>query len=126
AFAARGCNFDVVDSVGQTLLNSSIADGEYKLVRWLLAHGVRADRRNRTADETALHWLAFDQQHMEADLVDLLVKQGADVNAVNTSGETPLRAAAGAERCDIAPGCSCPDPDRPPRCASKAPMIRAL
>src|SRR5204863_9883222 len=67
AFAARGCNFDVVDSVGQTLLNSSIADGEYKLVRWLLAHGVRADRRNRTADETALHWLAFDQQHMEAD-----------------------------------------------------------
>src|SRR5436190_1540768 len=35
-------------------------------------------------------------------------------------------AARGAERCDIAPGCSCPDPDRPPRCASKAPMIRAL
>lgn len=83
--------------------------GHWKMVDFLLVHGARADARNATTGETALHSaLAKAGRPYILHVVKLLVAHGADVNArtnpgkttqafmrdVRTQGETPLHRAA--------------------------------
>src|ERR1700704_4847766 len=52
----------------------------------------KVDVKSASADgTTALHWAAHNG---DADLVDRLIKAGADVNAKNEFGSTPLVEAA--------------------------------
>jgi hypothetical protein len=64
----------------------SAADGQERLVKAFLAHGVPVDSRTLRGT-TALHAAAMAGQ---LDLVQLLIARGADINAVNRYGNSPL------------------------------------
>src|SRR6478609_8484097 len=58
----------------------------------LLQAGTRASVNQRSVDgTTALHWAVYND---DADLAGRLIKAGADVNARNDYGATPLSQAA--------------------------------
>ena len=69
-------------------------------VRQLLSDGTEVDGRQPDG-ATALHWATYRE---DLDTVDLLLRAGADVDAVNRLGATPLWLAAsatGARQCQM-------------------------
>src|SRR4051812_35884626 len=67
-------------------------DNDSTKVRALLEARPHADVNVRTADGTsALHWAVY---HNDTDLVERLIAAGANVNARNDYGATPLSEAA--------------------------------
>jgi ankyrin repeat protein len=75
---------------GEFPLYSQAAGGNYDEVKRLLEAG--ADATMRTAYRwTALHWAAGNGH---AEVVELLLEYGADVNAVSDTGRTPLQMAS--------------------------------
>jgi len=90
---------------GRTLLHVAVQRGDLDIVKLLLNSNVDA---NVTDDEgcTPLHDLAGRGVLVDTlnskDYVDLLVTHGADVNARNKKGETPLFLAVGAVTSNVA------------------------
>lgn len=88
----KGASVDATDSVGKTPLMWAIefADRE-AIVDELLAHGPNLEARDSMGN-TALHYCAArrENQHMTHMLVQKLVTFGADLNATNSLGQTPL------------------------------------
>ncbi len=88
---------------GRTLLMDvagSWGSGERRLVesalREIIARGAEVSAQDANTGDTALHAVVRDVvracSHFHCPLVDILVAAGADINARNTSGETPLMA----------------------------------
>jgi ankyrin repeat protein len=106
---ARGCNVDTVGADGETPLERAFNDRpiDARGANWLLAHGAVANRRYDPEGTTILHWLARGDDPNGAELVEALVRAGADVDAVDPVGQTPLFTAMHSlQRCD-SPTCSC-------------------
>ena len=76
---------------------------------------------------TPLHDLAESDDSESLAAVARQIRNGADVNAVTSDGETPLNLATRVTTCADTPRCSCSAPDRP-SCPYKGNtrMIRAL
>ncbi len=77
-------------------LEVALASGKYDAARVLIKHKARADYALPELGTTALMALAFEHKFSDAarDMVALLVEHGADVNAADAKGNTPLHWAA--------------------------------
>ncbi len=82
-------NINFVDDGGATLLNLAVASGDAdsEMVQFLVDHGALVDVPSGTEKWTALHFAAYT---LRRDLVQVLLNAGADANAEDSSGDTPL------------------------------------
>lgn len=80
-----GADADVIDGCGEWPLKEAAGNNDVAWMRWLLERGVVVDRTG--TGETALH-AAVAADAREA--IDLLLAAGADVNASDVDGFTPL------------------------------------
>jgi ankyrin repeat protein len=87
--AASARDLNQTDSDGRTPLMHAVlsSDANPAVVQTLLDRGADA-----TASDADRHWTAlhFAAQNKQAALIPLLVSSGADVNAVDRDGRTPL------------------------------------
>jgi cytohesin len=79
---AAGADVNVFDNSGDTPLMSAVRKSDVATVSKLVAAGAQLDVQYG-GDGTALHFAC-------RKIVDVLISAGADVNAVNRHGETPL------------------------------------
>jgi len=82
----NGLDINAVDSGGRTLLMEAVIKGDHTLVDILLANGADPNMRDRR-NWTPLHFAA---QSYDADSVHKLVEHGAEINAQNDFGNTPI------------------------------------
>src|SRR5215471_15948326 len=81
-----GADANSVDPTGETTLMTAAKIGDLEAVRTLLDGGAKVDTTDPTFKQTAL-MIAVRENHPE--VVALLVKRGANVNAQTRTGETP-------------------------------------
>jgi ankyrin repeat protein len=81
-----GADANSVDPTGETTLMTAAKVGDLEAVRTLLDGGAKVDTTDPTFKQTAL-MVAVRENHPE--VVALLVKRGANVNAQTRTGETP-------------------------------------
>jgi len=128
AALARGCAIDAIRAGSQPLLIWSVSD-DPKLARWLLAHGASPAVHPPNDSVTALDYVAMDSDQEDVELLDLLVRHGADVNGGPAGGKTPLHFAVEQRHCVEKRGCNCYEEEsKLPACEwrSNRRMIRAL
>lgn len=84
---AAGASANAVGRFGRTPLHRAVRGGHISVVRALLSSpGTRLNDRQEGGD-SALHEAASNGH---TEIVELLIAAGADVNAANDLGETPL------------------------------------
>ncbi len=88
-FHSRGADINRTNRLGEQALQLAAWRGQLAAVRWLVERGARLDRDG--PEWSALHYAVFAGH---ADIVDLLLGRGADINALSTNGSTPLMMAA--------------------------------
>jgi cytohesin len=90
---SRGADVNAVDRAGCTALSLATFDDQLPIVELLLAHKANVNEPSTGVekDDSALH-IATEKGYV--NLVSLLLTNGADVNAANRPGRTPLSYAA--------------------------------
>ncbi|VUC29543.1 unnamed protein product [Clonostachys rosea] len=73
---------------GDSAIHIAANAGYCGVVEQLVAHGANVDARNALTDNTPLH--IATQRLGTLDMVQTLVQLGANINAVNRTGQTPL------------------------------------
>ena len=79
-------------------IHGAAINGYKEVLKILLKNGVDVDSREFCSDRTPLHWAA---QEGRIDAGRYLIEQGANINKLNKSGETPLRIAIGEDNIDF-------------------------
>ncbi|NXL50922.1 ASB10 protein, partial [Podilymbus podiceps] len=85
-----GADPEAVSEEGYKPLHLCKSPDSIKCVQQLLQHGARVNSQTEEEDDTALHVAA---RHGLADHVQLLLRYGAELEAKNKEGQTPLNAA---------------------------------
>jgi ankyrin repeat protein len=85
-----GADLKVTDLHGETLLMAAARRGSVKLVQELIGLGLNVNQRDRNGS-TALHYTTCADGLCSAkEVAALLLDNGAYIDSVNDSGETPL------------------------------------
>ncbi|XP_058802848.1 ankyrin-3-like [Phymastichus coffea] len=84
---SKGCRADARDKSGSTPLHVAAMHADSCAIQLLIEHGARVDCRNNDM-ETPLHF-AMRNKQFESTAIQL-VELGADVNAKDSKGQTPL------------------------------------
>jgi ankyrin repeat protein len=82
----HGANIDAPDQQGNTPIHESLMSGRTQIAQLLIKRGARFD-----ANEM-LHAVVANQV-ADRDVIELLVKKGADFNHRDENGDTPLHVA---------------------------------
>ncbi len=84
-----GANLNETDEDGSNALMHAILaeDADTKMVRFLIDAGIDVKTHDGDQKWTALHFAARDQLQ---DIVEILLENGADPNAVECFGNTPI------------------------------------
>ncbi|KAJ0159961.1 putative ankyrin repeat protein [Colletotrichum tanaceti] len=85
ALLQRGANPNEVDTWGESIMGLVVALGNTELLRTFLAHGGNPNKK--IADDTFLLYAIGQGRHEDAKL---LLTHGADANAADAKGRTPL------------------------------------
>ena len=99
---AQGVDFDAINEKGGTALNIAAFEGHEELVRVLLKNGVKANIINQMEAPykyQALH-LAAKNGHLA--IVKTLIRAGADLDAPDIYGNTPLQVAIINKKSEVA------------------------
>jgi len=86
-----GADLDKVSRLGRTPLTVAVLEGRADMVQYLLENKASPNCAGKFSGETPLHEAA---RLGLIELVGLLVKHGADVNAQDSGGQTPFMTAA--------------------------------
>ena len=94
----RGASLTKENMMGQTLLQRALQSEDLDLVKYVIGafkeRGLSLDNFN-SVGETTLHCLAQSEHPHSAEVIRILVREGADIDAQDTnSGGTPLHMAA--------------------------------
>ncbi len=79
---------NIRDELGCPLLIKSLLLDQRGLVQWLLSEGADVNCREEGTDATPLHYAAL--RPFFFTIVNILIENGADINAKTSQGETPL------------------------------------
>ncbi len=132
ALLEEGADVNAFDEDGRTMLWRAAWDANVELTEMLLNHGADPNTRDKTGGlfggGTALHVLGLERAPVpetykedSVAIAELLIGNGADVNAQNSVGVTPLDGAASTRMDELVnllqkhgaePNC---DPDRNPK-----------
>ncbi|XP_052801934.1 palmitoyltransferase ZDHHC17-like [Mya arenaria] len=89
---AKGQDVDMLDKNGMTaLMWASYRVFGYDPARLLLTFGASVNKRDRVNENTPLHWSNLTGNNVVGKM---LLKAGADLDAINSKGESPLDVAA--------------------------------
>lgn len=88
-----GASTSIPDNNGRTVLLEAAAERMPRTVGLLLARGALPGHVDNSA-KSALHLAVGSGEILRRDVIRMLVGAGADVNAVDGSGRTPLHVAA--------------------------------
>ncbi len=81
-------------AAGETFLSIAVIDNYDPLIRWLLTHGADINLPSGKWGQTPLHAAVIMDRTANARIVKLLIANGANVNAPDSYGDTPLHKAA--------------------------------
>ena len=85
--------------LGETALMSATSNGHKEIVSYLLEHpDINVNVKDSFDDSTALFYAIFSgTSDVRLDIMEMLIEKGADVNAKNKYGDTPLMYASKVE-----------------------------
>lgn len=88
-----GCNVNEVDETGCSALHFAAENGNATIVGMLLRAGANVHLRQE-ANQTALHYCAYEHINDTVQIGRMLINAGANINARAINGYTPLMIAA--------------------------------
>lgn len=92
ALLSKGASVDAKTKDGYTALHLAVECGKPQVVQMLLGYGAQVEFKGGKAGETPLHIAARTKDGERC--AEMLMKSGADVNAVRENGETAMHIAA--------------------------------
>lgn len=86
---SRGADCNAKDAYGRTPLFYAVVSCDIDLISTLIAKGAAVNVKEATIGMTPLH-AACRRETVSTDVLQLLIKKGADVNARDNNGHTPI------------------------------------
>jgi len=87
---AKGTPFEAKNDQGRNALHRAAQNGNIEVVKSLLAHGANVHITDKMGD-TPLHLAAINSAMWRSRVVEILLKNGANVEAKNNKHETALK-----------------------------------
>ena len=91
--AANGANVNAKDDGGLTALHLAALFSQLDALKILVANRADVNAKTSTDGTTPLHW-AVQADHISLPLIQYLIDHGADINAKDKTGSTPMDTAA--------------------------------